>query len=78
MRRGLYAGVPYLAKISVAPVSPQLVALTDAPLNVSGKPNGLREAVVDFFAQGGAEWAVRVQWCTNLDTMPIKVVAAAK
>lgn len=63
---------PYMAKISVAPVSPELVALTDADLNVNGKPNGLREAVIDFFRQHGGQWEVRVQLCTSLETMPIE------
>ncbi|HEX5538802.1 MAG TPA: catalase family protein, partial [Methylophilaceae bacterium] len=62
---------PYMAKIAVAPVSPALTALTNAPLDVNGKPNGLREAVMDFFAQHEAEWEVRVQLCTDLDKMPI-------
>lgn len=66
---------PYMCKISVAPVSPSLTALTDAPLNVNGKPNGLREGVVDFFAQHSAEWELRVQLCTGLDKMPIEDVS---
>jgi hypothetical protein len=44
---------PYLAKVSVAPVSPELRALTDAPISVKGKPNGIREAVVNFFRRKG-------------------------
>lgn len=63
---------PYIAKLSVAPVSPNLTALTDAPLNVNGKPNGLREAVVDFFRSQGGEWEVRVQLCTDRDAMPVE------
>ncbi len=63
---------PYMAKVCIAPVSPELTALTDAPLDVNGKPNGIREAVVDFFRQNGAEWELRVQLCTDLDTMPIE------
>lgn len=63
---------PYMVKVSLAPVSPGLTALTDAPLNVNGKPNGLREGVVDFFSQSGGEWEVRVQFCTDLEKMPIE------
>jgi hypothetical protein len=63
---------PYMGKISVAPVSPELLALVKAPLNVNGKPNGLREAVIDFFKTNTAVWEVRVQLCTDLDTMPIE------
>lgn len=63
---------PYMAKMSIAPVSPELRALAGAPLDVTGKPNGLREAVVDFFGANGAEWELRVQLCTDLGAMPIE------
>jgi hypothetical protein len=63
---------PYMAKVCVAPVSPELKALTDSPLPVNGKPNGLREAVTEFFRRNGAEWELRVQLCTDLKAMPIK------
>ena len=63
---------PYMAKISIAPLSPELKALANAPLNVRGKPNGLREAVIEFFATNHAEWELRVQICTDLKTMPIE------
>ncbi len=68
---------PYMAKVSVAPVSPELKALTDAPLNVNGKPNGIREAVVEFFRQSGAEWELRVQLCTDLEAMPVEDATVA-
>ncbi|MGF6770101.1 hypothetical protein P3T18_002580 [Paraburkholderia sp. GAS199] len=63
---------PYYAKLSVAPVSPELTALTHAPLDMNGKPNGLRDAVNEFFATQGAQWEVRVQLATNLERMPIE------
>ena len=62
----------YMAKVAVVPVARELRALTNAPLNVNGKPNGLRDAVVDFFGAQGGEWEVRVQLCTDLDSMPIE------
>jgi len=62
----------YMAKVSVAPVSPSLTALTNQPLNVNGKPNGLRDAVIDFFSRQDAEWELRVQLCTDLEAMPIE------
>jgi hypothetical protein len=62
----------YMAKISVAPVSAELAALTNAPLNVNGKPNGLREGVMEFFAETEAVWELRVQLCTDLEKMPIE------
>jgi hypothetical protein len=63
---------PYMAKVCVAPVSPELVELFHSPLNVNGKPNGLREAVIAFFAAHAAEWEVRVQLCVDLVSMPIE------
>jgi hypothetical protein len=63
---------PYMAKVSIAPVSPALLALTDAPLDVNGKPEGLRRAVIDYFANNDAEWELRVQLCTDLEKMPVE------
>ncbi|MFZ6655304.1 catalase family protein [Undibacterium sp. TJN19] len=63
---------PYMAKICIVPVSPNLTELAGASLNVNGKPNGLREAVIDFFKTNVAEWEVRVQLCTDLTRMPIE------
>jgi Catalase len=65
----------FIAKISVAPKSPELKALTRSPLNVNGVPNGLREAVLDFFSKNGGVWEVRAQLCTDLEHMPIENAA---
>lgn len=43
----------FVAKISVAPVSANLVALADKPEDVKGKPDGFRDIVVDEIAQNG-------------------------
>jgi len=61
-----------MAKISVTPVSTELLALVKSPLNINGKLNGLRDALVDFFATKEAAWEVRVQLCTDLETMLIE------
>lgn len=63
---------PYMAKISLVPASANLKELSGATLNVNGKPNGLRDAVLDFFAKNSAEWELRVQLCTDLVSMPIE------
>jgi hypothetical protein len=63
---------PYMAKVSIAPASAELQGLTDAPLNVNGKPNGLRDAVNDFFSNTPGEWELRIQLCTDLGKMPIE------
>lgn len=72
-----YSQVPllhgqYVCKICVVPMSSDLTALTNTPLDVNGKPNGLREAVTSHFENYGGEWEVRVQLCTDLDSMPIE------
>jgi hypothetical protein len=62
----------YVAKLSLVPVSPELRALTNAPVDLHDKPNGLREAVIQHFAQLGGEWELRVQLCTDVASMPIE------
>ncbi|HEX6792741.1 MAG TPA: catalase family protein [Casimicrobiaceae bacterium] len=62
----------YMAKLALAPVSPELTALTNAPLDVNGRPDALRETVSDFFRSHGGEWELRVQLCTDIDAMPIE------
>ncbi|MGD0102492.1 MAG: catalase family protein [Rhodopila sp.] len=62
----------YIAKIAVAPVARRLTALTGQHLDMSGKPNALRQAVEEFFDLNDAEWEIRVQLCTDLKTMPIE------
>ncbi|NNM73026.1 catalase family protein [Enterovirga aerilata] len=76
-----YSAVPlrwgdYVAKVAVAPVSENLRALTGAPLNVNGRPNGLREAVVAFFAENEAVWELRAQLRRNETTMPVEDASA--
>ncbi|SFV11185.1 catalase family protein [Pseudoduganella namucuonensis] len=66
----------YMAKVSLAPVSPGLVALAGAHVDLAHKPDGLREAVVAHFAREGGEWELRVQLCTNIEEMPIEDASA--
>ena len=63
---------PYMAKVSLAPISPGLTALTDASVDLHDTHDGLREAVQSHFAHDGGEWELRVQLCTNLEEMPIE------
>ena len=65
----------HVAKYALFPVSPALAALTDAPLDLRGRPNGLREAVTAFFAENGAAWELRAQLRTDPATMPIENAA---
>ena len=63
---------PYVCKFALAPVSPGLTALTKKPIDVNGKPDALRESVIEHFGQAGGEWELRVQLNTGLDAMPIE------
>jgi hypothetical protein len=62
----------YIAKLALKPFSENLRALTRQPLDLSGHPDGIREAVVEFFRTNSAVWDIQVQLCTNLETMPIE------
>jgi hypothetical protein len=67
----------FIAKIAVAPISSELTALILAPLNVNGVPNGLRDAVVEFFKKNSGVWEVRAQLCASLELMPIEDATVA-
>lgn len=62
----------YVAKLCVSPASPGLIALNEKKVDLKGRPDGIREAVRDFFAMQGGEWEVRVQLCVDLEAMPIE------
>jgi hypothetical protein len=75
-----YSAVPlrwgdYIAKVSVAPISPELVALEKAHVKLGGSPDVLRQSVLDFFAEHGGQWEVRVQMATDLEHTPIENAA---
>lgn len=63
---------PYMAKLSLVPVSAELVALTDRKLDMDDRPDALREAVVGHFRTHGGRWDLRVQLCVDLEAMPIE------
>lgn len=62
----------YIAKLALFPVSPELTALTDAKVDLSGKPDGLRDAAIAFFKAQGGVWELRAQLCTDIETMPVE------
>lgn len=62
----------YMAKVALVPVSPELAALRGAHVDLDGKPNGLRDAVVAFFSRHAATWEVRIQLCRDIATMPLE------
>ncbi|WP_236066919.1 catalase family protein [Paraburkholderia haematera] len=65
----------YVAKISVAPASNEVRALTGTPVDTLHRPSAFRDLVVDFFRQHGAEYDLRAQLCTDLAHMPIEDAA---
>ncbi|WP_237477852.1 catalase family protein [Lichenibacterium dinghuense] len=62
----------HVAKISAVPVSPGQAALGDAPMDTSGRPDAFRDATAAYFGDEGAEFEIRVQLCTDLETMPVE------
>jgi len=62
----------YMGKVSLAPVSPDLQSLKGKEINVDDDPYALRMAMLEYFANKGGEWDVKVQLCTDLKTMPIE------
>ena len=67
----------YMAKVALVPVSPELAGLAGAPVDLDGKPNGLRDAVVAFFASHAATWEVRIQLCRDIDSMLLEDASVA-
>lgn len=67
----------YFGKLSVAPASPELTALTGAPVSTSGRPDALRGAVNETIPASGGTWEVRVQLCTDLERMPVEDASVA-
>ncbi len=64
----------YVAKISASPLSASLQPLVGKTVNTDN-PSALRDLVVEFFRTQSAEYELRVQLCTNLETMPIEDAA---
>jgi hypothetical protein len=62
----------HVAKMSLLPDSEGLRALSGAPVDLKGRPNGLRAALATYFADHEAQWLLRAQLCTDRETMPIE------
>lgn len=65
----------YYAKVSLAPASSELMALSGSPLPLSGHPDAIREGVQRHFQILPAVWELRVQLATSLEDMPIEDAA---
>lgn len=61
----------YMAKLKLAPVSPELTALTGKPVDIEASPNALRVAVIEHFVALGGVWELRAQLCAGINDMPI-------
>jgi hypothetical protein len=64
-----------IAKVALKPFSAGLRALTKSPVDLQNKPDGLRQAVVEYFRENAGEWVLQVQLCTDIDAMPIEDAA---
>ena len=62
----------YFAKVVLAPVATELVALSGKPLDVSGHPDAIRESIQRYFAALPAVWELRVQLATDIEAMPVE------
>ena len=62
----------YIAKFSVAPLSPEVRHLTGQPLGADPAHSAMRDLVVAFFEQSPAEFELRAQLCTDLSLMPVE------
>ncbi len=64
----------FIAKISVAPLSANIRALTGKDVGTVGDST-MRDLVVEHFRTEGAEYQLRAQLCTDLETMPVEDAA---
>ncbi|HXH16516.1 MAG TPA: catalase family protein [Sphingomonas sp.] len=62
----------YIAKVALFPVSPGLTRLTGDLVDITARPDALREAVREEMVEHGGTWELRVQLNTDLDAMPIE------
>ena len=61
----------YMTKFALFPVSKELVALEESPVNTSGRPDALREVVNEGLIEHGGTWELRAQLCRDLEKQPI-------
>lgn len=62
----------YVAKFRLRPLSPSLTILTNAIIDTSGRPDGLRETIRQDAANLTGEWAFEVQLARDLEKQPIE------
>ena len=62
----------YVAKFSIAPVAPDLLALESTTIDATDQPNAIREAVQAEMLGIDGVWELRVQLCRNLEKQPVE------
>jgi hypothetical protein len=63
---------PYMAKLSLVPVSRSLTTLTAKRIDTDSDKIALRKLMNAHFETQGGEWELRVQLCRDLEAMPIE------
>ena len=67
----------YFGKAALVPVSEKLAALHRKPLSNASDWNAIKDEFTRFFRANTAVWELRVQLCTNLETMPVEDASVA-
>jgi hypothetical protein len=62
----------YVAKLCVVPLSTSVTSLQGQPVPRAAGGNAYRDEVVEFFRTNTAEYELRVQLCTDVNSMPIE------
>lgn len=62
----------YVAKFSVAPVAPDLLALEGTTIDATGRPDAIRETVQTEMLGIDGVWELRVQLCRDLEKQPVE------
>ena len=62
----------YIAKFSVAPVAPALVALKDQEIDATNNPDALRDTLRSEMQGIDGVWEFRVQLCRDLEKQPVE------
>lgn len=65
----------YIAKIGAFPSEQTLAAIGDLLVDTGSDDNAFRHVMLAFFAEQGAEFDLRAQLCTDLETMPTENAA---
>jgi catalase len=61
----------HIAKFQLVPVS-AIKAYADETIDAAGRPDAIREEMNRLLIEDGGRWELRVQLCTDLDTMPVE------